>query len=327
MQTAPDGTPLQNSTRISGFGAIDMRFPQKGIIRKLFYKDDEDSPDKMSMMAIIELMGSFVTTPPVRFASGIKFGSENVLDVTPRAARSTYDKSTYNEKSHSAGNRTTDDITDGDLVLVQFVNGNPYDGYVTNFLSHGIASSDNVPSRKDGERFLLQHQGLRQKIDKEGNLLIESFESKLPEFSSGNPKRSIRLKFKDKDGKGCEVFVDNKTNTIELKVEDGTVGKMTLTKDGPVVNGKKISLNAETEYELLTPLAKMFGDKVEVGTGASKKAVLGEEIFQFLKTFVTIFNGHFHTSLPLIGGPSSPPTSMQPDPMETMLSTSVKLKA
>lgn len=329
MRTMPDGTELQNSTQVNTLRPIDLRYPQTGVIRKLFYKDSDDNPDDKSMMAIVEITsdGNYFESPPVRFASGIKFGTENMFDVTPRASKSSYDSSDYSNKTGDT-KRTQETISDGDIVVVQYINGNAYHGIVTNFIAHGEASSDYLPTKSDGERLLLQHQGMRLHIDKFGDLTFESFKSNLSEFKNANPKRTFTVRMKDENGKGCEVIVDNKTNAITLKSEDGKTSTLTLTKDGLSVTGDSTSFGSPTIEFNATTKIDMNSPKVNLGTGASKKVPIGEEVMDFLKTFITLFNAHTHNvpQAPTGTLPSLPPLIPAQKPTPSMLSETVKLK-
>ena len=246
-----DGTVLNNSGGREK--SLDLSCPQKAIVRDIYYIDDERNRGGDTVRAVVEVMTDrgYFRMPPVRIAYR-KFGIENCEEINPRPSRAKYDGGTFvkDTTSDESGKlkeaRTPPDYTDGDIVIVQFINRNKYDGYITGFISHGQEVSSQIAAKKeDGDRYLLQHQGLRVKIDKNGNYLLETFESKLPEFkSSGNPKRTISFKNYDKKGNGQEISLDNANNVSIVRKNGANVSVI-------LMNDQKINMSAKaTSMEL-----------------------------------------------------------------------------
>jgi len=223
----PDGTVLQNSSRVSSVHRFDLAAPQKAIVQEVFYVDDDDNPGLDSVRAKVEIISEDrqVRIPPVRIAYG-RQGIENCQEWNPRQTKSKVDGTPFIKDTISdpiTGERvivekTEPELMDGDIVIVQFMNKNIYDGYITGYISHGAEScGKRAATKEDGDRYLFQHQGMRIKIDKEGNYLLENFQSKLPEFKQiDNQKRKITLQNFDSEGKGLKVEMDGLLNTLKL---------------------------------------------------------------------------------------------------------------
>lgn len=245
----------------------------------------------------------------------------------------------------------TDDISnsrlsdaDGDVVYVQFVQG--HTGYPTIVaLDNGIVTVGKIGASKDeGPRSIREYNGVRETINKDGEL-IQEVKGGVPDSDKGGfePNSSVLITTKiSKDEKvtrtfksgltivedgagdkitktlkgGISIVEDGKADKVTITTAggaivdiDGAGGKITLTKGSTIIeldgNGDKISLK---------------GGFVDLGASVSDFAVLFTEL-------LTAFNTHTHMyvlpAIPAGPAPTTPPVAPM---MQTVGSQTVKVQ-
>lgn len=215
---------------------------------------------------------------------------------------------------------------DGDIVFVQFIQGHKGVPVIV-ALDNGLNTANQIGSTKDqGPRSLRQYNGVREEINKDGELEIQvkggtansekgSFKpsaSALVTTKTSKDEKTTRtyksgLKLEE-DGKNDKITITtNSAVTVEI---DGKNNKIILKKGQTIIeldgNGDKISLK---------------GGFVDLGASVSDFAVLFTEL-------LTAFNTHTHT-FPYLAGPSPATGTTQPPvaPMpQTVGSLTVKVQ-
>lgn len=240
----PDGTVFMNSTKVGWRDSFDLGSPQKAIVRDIYYVDDPKNPGGDCVRARVEIItrDRCVPVPPVRVAYK-RFGIENLEEWNPRATKSQTNKlpavmDTIADPIMGIPimKKTEADKLDGDIVIVQFIDGNIYDGYITGFISHGKNVSGKWASTKDdGDRYLFQHNGVRKLIDKNGDFLMSNFKSELFDFITQNPKQTHYWRWENVDAMtetfGISMIWDSDIVNPSFKLERLGALKSTIKID------------------------------------------------------------------------------------------------
>jgi hypothetical protein len=162
--------------------------------------------------------------------------------------------------------------TDGDRVLIGFVNGNYTRPVIVGVLSHFHPRLDTLetdvsgnPLPKDGKRYRrVLHRGTELLLDEKGNLALTF--AKLPDAKTGTlttDQKKLTITIGD-----FVVVIDNTSSPTTLSIQNS--------------NGDS--------------LLQVTGTSFEVGSSGLEPMVLGQTLTTFLNDVVTKFAAHTHVT-------------------------------
>ena len=225
---------------------------------------------------------------------------------------------------------------DGDIVLVQYIQGQNMAPMIVGMGTQPKDGDATGATIEDGPRWVEQYNGVETKIDKEGQytltvkggMLDEEINSFTPDDTT--TLSSITL---DKDKKvsivttdGPSLLLDGTADSISLKTNSGDMielakGTITIQNSSGVkivLNSSGLVISEGGTLEINADTIKLNAGMVDVGTGASFKAT----VFENLKS---AFDSHIHQVPQAMAGilPSQKPlVPLTP----TVGSNSVKIK-
>jgi phage gp45-like len=175
------------------------------------------------------------------------------------------------------------DLEDGDLVVVQFLSGNPSDPVIIGTLP--IAGNDmQTENKADLPRYHLHHQGTDILIDKDGNRIITV---------AGNETLTIKG-----DGK---VVVTEGNLEIEVRTGDVTI---TVTGDASIT-ARNVTVTANEKATVDAPLLECTGN-VDIADTTTADMIVDKN--GSLDALRQAYLAHTHVENGAGGGTTDPPS-------------------
>ena len=150
----------------------------------------------------------------------------------------------YEEKILKAASKKTSDVAlqknDGDIVLIQFLQGNPNFPIIVG-MDLGITPNFDPATKSDGPRFVWEYNGVNILINNDGELVITR---------KGGTLNSVSGEFIPDDSENVEITIAD--NQIKLSTQAGMILNL---KDNKVAVGT-------SSVELLDTLSQLVGAMV-----------------------------------------------------------------
>lgn len=259
MTELNDGTILQDGLRTfhrspgNPENSFFIPFPVSAVVTKVYYNDDQQNRDGETIVCDVycQTLGTDIYKVPVLLQ---KASVDNYIyyGINPHTANVNL--------SPSDDRRINPEVSNGDSVMVQFLNGSFHTPYITAILPHnqsGYKADDSqaCPSPRPGSDFgdglKIRFNGTNLIIDKNGDVSWEStptVNTDTPAYKKWNLVWQVTdpLTQQPEDQK-VEVLYDNASGNprILLSVTDSTlkVSSIEISKDG-------IKLQTDTELNL-----------------------------------------------------------------------------
>lgn len=219
------------------------------------------APVRQVCFGVNEAHGPWIPKPATR-----------TLDGTPLNFR------VLSEQGSFEGSATAFDNTDGDMVIVEFVEGNVDYPMITGALTHentnrrvragsGWSEGSNDRGSPYQDEYYLHHQGTELRINANGDLLIDTVGAYTDRSTEDSSAATGDVRVRIKDGQRLTIAMGNDDDVLEV------------FKDGVQV-------------------------RIDLGENASERLVLGD-------TFLNLFNAHQHTGVtPGMGSSGTPVTPL-----------------
>jgi hypothetical protein len=173
------------------------------------------------------------------------------------------------------------DLEDGDLVVVQFLSGNPSDPLIVGTLP--VSSNDlQTKLKADLPRYHLHHQGTDILIDKDGNRTVTV---------AADDTLTVK-------GNG-KVVVEG---ALQIEVKTGNAA-ITIVEGDAEISAQNVNVTAKVKATVDTPLLECTGN-VEVADTATADMVVDK--IGSLDALRQAYLTHTHTDS--VGGTTTPPT-------------------
>jgi hypothetical protein len=195
----------------------------------------------------------------------------------PKPATRTLDGSPLNfqvmgSKGQYEGLATAFDNTDGDMVTVQFMEGDPDYPVVTGAITHentnryvraasdtktGWAEGDNDRGHLYQDEYYVHHQGSEVRINAQGDVLIDTVGAYRDRSTEDNSASVGDIRMRVKDGQRLTIAMGSDEDTLEIYKDGGQL-------------------------------------RIDLGEAAAERLVLGDSFLSFFNQFVQTFNNHTH---------------------------------
>lgn len=254
---------------LSALGKTDARrifYPVEGVVTKVHYIEDSTNKSKTEIEYDVDVtsmsnMGRLKNVPRAYTEGGVDDGSEGVLT----AANTTTDKTDFVIDSGSGKDVTPRFATNGDIVVVQFINGNVFTPVIMAVRQHKARRRKKLakpqqnklayPSRTHAFR------GNTVDMDGDGNVTVKFGKTTKSDGTEGEDKKKLTVTFGD-----FEITVDNSSSPTTI-----TFG---------VPNG---------------PAVKFTKDDFQVGAAGLEPMVMGDALSTWLNNLKAAFNSHTHS--------------------------------
>lgn len=233
---APPRVRTQTSLNRESTGGDFIAVPVEGVVVGIHYRDDKTNRSKKEIEYDVDVtsmfnLGRLFNVPRTDVMAGIDDGDDNVL----RRANTTVGNDQW-VADGGRGQRTKPTpryASDGDRVIVQFINGNPHRPVITGVLTHfssrrKFEKLDGTALPKDGSLIRRKrHRGTEMVMDEKGNVEVVFGKTPDEKGKDTDDKKKLTIIIGD-----FTVEIDNSVSptVMHIKGPDGDVFK--LTKDG-----------------------------------------------------------------------------------------------
>jgi len=265
MSFKQNGLRQASVTRNDNF---EMPYRLEGVVVGIHYPTDSTSVSKSDIEYDVDItsatnLGRLYNVPRVDQSGGLDDGDDTVL----RVAKTTVGSAPFEAESTPGKPRTPLAETDGDRVLVSFINGSIQRPVIDGVVRHRSSrrqfkDAEGKELPKDGKLFRrTTHRGTETVLDDNGNVIITL--GKTPDIK-GNPTNEdkfVRINVGD-----FIITIDNQTSptTVSFRVKDG----------GTVLS--------------FTP------DTFDIGGPSAQPMALGPKVTAFIDEILTKLISHTH---------------------------------
>lgn len=223
-----DGLKMRDRGMYPGDNVAKIGYPVRAQVLNVYTIDLEDNADGETSVCDLHVSSLGIDLTKVPFLLQ-KAGVDNYIHYGPISASGNVDKSQFDSR------RIDPSVSNGDTVIVSFIDGDVRQGVIIGVQPHsqsgfGGVSPDTRPASTDGDVYKVRMNGMNMLIDDDGNVSFKStktFDESIPR----NKKFTILLQDPDKN-QAISIQVDNSLGApiISMKAtkEDGTYQELTL---------------------------------------------------------------------------------------------------